>query len=30
MRIAIVLLANALVWTALWQLASAIAQFWPR
>jgi hypothetical protein len=27
MRIAIVLLANALFWTALWQLACAIAQF---
>jgi len=27
MRIAIVLLVNAFVWTALWQLASAMAQF---
>jgi hypothetical protein len=27
MRIAILLLVNALIWTALWQLASAMAQF---
>jgi hypothetical protein len=27
-RILIVLLVNALFWTALWQLAKAVAQFW--
>ena len=29
MKIAVLLLVNALVWTALWQLASAIAE-WTR
>lgn len=27
MKIALILLVNALVWTALWQLASAIAEW---
>lgn len=27
MKLAVILLVNALVWTALWQIASAIAEW---